>query len=637
MTHGKVTANTASAAAGTTVTLTVSPDANYQLTANSLAVKKADNSVVTVTGSGNTYTFTMPSGGATVTAQFEAVPPNSYSVTIDPAVTNGSVSANPAGAVAGTEITLTVTPAAEYRLEGKPTVTSGGSAVTVTGSGNTWKFTMPAGDATVTAQFTAITYPITIDSSIAHGTVTANTTSATVGTEITLTVTPASAEYQLKEGSLKVNDGAVAVTPGSDNTYTFKMPSGGVTVAAVFEAVSAVPDGWIAVDSAETLAKIGTNAEYPLNGQYKQTANFSISNPWTPIGLQATPFTGEYDGNDKVITPNNITSTTQFGIFLYTDGATLKNMHIGQGSITTTSDNSIGGIVATADNTSFTNCSNAATLTSPGGSIAGICLVLKTGSIIDRCWNTGNMTSTEGNASGICATLMGNSVIQNSYNKGNINGAYGAGGITDTMSKGQIIACYNTGTVTITETYSYAGGIVGINTDDDSQAIIACYNEGAVSSNATLGNGDFNSLGGIAGWTLTGHIAITACYNIGIVSLTGTNNEGYVYVGGITGYSAETPDTGTVTKAAEITACYWKAEGNTANGRGAVRTDTTDETTAQPSDAGTVKFASNAWPTTSTHTEWGTGTGSGSGQYWQSLGSWSSGNPTYPKLWFEED
>jgi hypothetical protein len=69
-TGGSVTANPASAEAGVTVTLTVTPDAEYTYTANSL---KVNNGAVPVSGSGLTWTFKMPSGNATVTAQFTAI------------------------------------------------------------------------------------------------------------------------------------------------------------------------------------------------------------------------------------------------------------------------------------------------------------------------------------------------------------------------------------------------------------------------------------------------------------------------------------------------------------------------------------------------------------------------------------
>ncbi len=55
---------------GKTVTLTVTPETNYELVANSLKVTGPESQEVTVFGGDNTYTFTMPAYAVTVTAEF---------------------------------------------------------------------------------------------------------------------------------------------------------------------------------------------------------------------------------------------------------------------------------------------------------------------------------------------------------------------------------------------------------------------------------------------------------------------------------------------------------------------------------------------------------------------------------------
>ena len=69
--NGSVTANPTSAAQGATVTLTASPSSGYELDTISAA---AGTSAVTLSGSGNTRTFTMPAANVTVTAAFKALP-----------------------------------------------------------------------------------------------------------------------------------------------------------------------------------------------------------------------------------------------------------------------------------------------------------------------------------------------------------------------------------------------------------------------------------------------------------------------------------------------------------------------------------------------------------------------------------
>ncbi|MDR3148949.1 MAG: hypothetical protein LBT88_02875 [Oscillospiraceae bacterium] len=123
-TNGSVTADKETAAAGETVTLTVAPSDGYQLTADSLKVKKADDSLVELTPGGYdsdgkaTYTFTMPDGNVTVTAEFETVVPpvTKYNVNFS-SMSNGTVTADKLSAEAGETVTLTVAPESDYRLK----------------------------------------------------------------------------------------------------------------------------------------------------------------------------------------------------------------------------------------------------------------------------------------------------------------------------------------------------------------------------------------------------------------------------------------------------------------------------------------------------------------------------------------
>ena len=73
-----------------------------------------------------------------------------YDVTVN-STTNGTVTADPTSAEAGTTITLTVTPAGGYVLDALTVTDASSNPVTVTDN----KFTMPASDVTVTATFKA--------------------------------------------------------------------------------------------------------------------------------------------------------------------------------------------------------------------------------------------------------------------------------------------------------------------------------------------------------------------------------------------------------------------------------------------------------------------------------------------------
>ena len=97
---------------------------------------------------------------------------------------NGNVNANKNKAYIGEEVTLTITPAAGYKLNSLTVMGSDNKKISVSGG----KFTMPDCDVTVTATFEANNYTI-IYNDDGHGKV-SGAHSANVGNEIEFTVTP---------------------------------------------------------------------------------------------------------------------------------------------------------------------------------------------------------------------------------------------------------------------------------------------------------------------------------------------------------------------------------------------------------------------------------------------------------------
>ena len=198
---GTVSASATSATAGTTIELTATPAEGYTLDYFTLDGERI-----------NGDTFIMPARNVEVSAVFTA---NAYSITVvQPA--NGSVAASATSATAGTTIDLTATPAEGYTLD---YFTLDGERI----NGNT--FSMPARNVEVSAVFTANAYSITVVQP-AGGTVSASATSATAGTTVKLTATPAEG-YTLDYFTL---DGERI------NGDTFIMPARNVEVSAVFTA-----------------------------------------------------------------------------------------------------------------------------------------------------------------------------------------------------------------------------------------------------------------------------------------------------------------------------------------------------------------------------------------------------------------
>lgn len=253
LTNGEITASAKEAAEKETVTLTAKPATGYALKAGSLKVtyKDADNTDKTVEvkagTEANTYTFAMPAYPVNVSAEFV----KEYKVTAAPAE-NGTVTVDPAAAVEGTDVTVTVKAADNYQLKADSLTYSYKSGedtktekLTLTDGKATFK--MPAADVTVSAEFEAVkveTYSVTTNST-EYGKVTADkTTGVKAGETVTLTVEPVDNDSmltKLAENGLAIKDSkdtVISYKAGEKaNTYTFTMPADNVTVTPQFTIV----------------------------------------------------------------------------------------------------------------------------------------------------------------------------------------------------------------------------------------------------------------------------------------------------------------------------------------------------------------------------------------------------------------
>ena len=232
--NGSVAASATFATAGTTIELTATPAEGYTLDYFTLDGERI-----------NGDTFIMPARNVDVSAVFTA---NAYSITVVQP-TGGTVSASATSATAGTTIELTATPAEGYTLD---YFTLDGERI----NGNT--FIMPARNVEVSAVFTANAYSITVVQPTG-GTVSASATSATAGTTVKLTATPAEG-YTLDYFTL---DGARI------NGDTFIMPARNVDVSAVFTAnaysITVFQPTGGTVSASATSATAGTTIELTAN------------------------------------------------------------------------------------------------------------------------------------------------------------------------------------------------------------------------------------------------------------------------------------------------------------------------------------------------------------------------------------
>ncbi|MCL2763125.1 MAG: family 16 glycosylhydrolase [Treponema sp.] len=176
---------------------------------------------VTQPGSGGTYTVSV-AGGAAVTG-------------------NTTAERNQV-------ITLTATPAANFRFTSfTVTRAGGGGNPALSGTGNVRTFTMPDANVTITATFTQ-TYNVTLSqpgsghsftASVAGGpAVSGNTTTQAAQNDIvTLTAQPAAGFRLVNFTVTRTGGGGNPTTSGTGNSRTFTMPNAAVTITAAFELI----------------------------------------------------------------------------------------------------------------------------------------------------------------------------------------------------------------------------------------------------------------------------------------------------------------------------------------------------------------------------------------------------------------
>ena len=254
--NGTVGVEQKTAAAKDVVTVTVTPNTNFKYTDGSLkatytdgGTKKEINDFKAVDGKENTYTFEMPAADVTVSAAFEKIATETYTVTVtkdgDGKVTvNEQETEKLEGLKSGDTVTLKINPIDTDTLLTElagVTVTSGKVDVSTTKvDENTYTFKMPDGDVNVSVKFTTVEYGIEVKMlGEGEGTITFTDgkTRFAAGTNVTATITPNGTTYELTK--VMYDDGSEnkEVTSELKNSceYTFTMPANHVKFEATFD------------------------------------------------------------------------------------------------------------------------------------------------------------------------------------------------------------------------------------------------------------------------------------------------------------------------------------------------------------------------------------------------------------------
>ena len=304
---------------GTLVTITPTPNSGCAL--KSLSVKDAEDKNVTVVDN----TFTMPSKNATVHAEFGQL------YTISTSATNGSIAVSPSSPVlAGTEVTITATPDDGYAFS---SWSISGGVVPASTTATTTTFTMPEENVTVTGTFVELggNPTITINETTNGVVSTSPSSSAAVGSTVTITVTPNSG-YILNTLVVK-NASNEDIAVNASNQFT--MPASNVTITATFakgymltnaQVVAALSASEITTNSYGTLTFTST----PNNW----TGNVNRKNDLTYIQMRNK-------SGSKLQSPTFPYSIDKVVITVDASQGTSRSMHLIPSSteVPTTSDN----------------------------------------------------------------------------------------------------------------------------------------------------------------------------------------------------------------------------------------------------------------------------------------------------------
>ena len=217
-----------------------------------------------------------------------------------------------------------------------------------------------------------------------------------------------------------------------------------------YKAQPVYTDSTYYISNAEELMAFANAVNHGANGSDAYlTADIDMtaySSSYTPIGSEAKPFKGTFDGRNFRIKNLKISGGNGFGVFgTVTGGATIKNLVLDSSSSIT--GGAYLGIIGVSSGSGLVTIScvgNEADITGSAQNAAGIIGCNMNSScefFISDCYNTGTITGGNESAS-ICGWIGSNGVMQNCWNIGSVNG-YDWG---NDMVRGSttLLNCYST-------------------------------------------------------------------------------------------------------------------------------------------------------------------------------------------------
>lgn len=327
---------------------------------------------------------------------------------------------------------------------------------------------------------------------------------------------------------------------------------------------------------------------------------------WMPIGTEAQPFQGVFDGNNHTVSGLFINRTSDYtGFFGSAIGATVKNLTLEFTGVA--GGNSTGAFAGLFKGGSVTNCQVALSQTISGTGHVGGFIGHLWGSTVTSCSiQAASLSATGNNAGGFAGTVDGGTITSCSAEltevagggsywyggfagfvqlsatlnqisaKTNLKGTNHIGGLVGQLSDNSTIT-EGSHIGTVTSSGGYCGGIVGSMTTNSSTT--SCTHYGNISSNSYTGgvagrivssrivncgtNGDIkgsNYVGGLVGsfeLTLPAPSSLIGSYSVGNINATGDQ------VGGLVGrrmYNGNATEEGILTEETFLNSLTYKTQ-----------------------------------------------------------------------------
>jgi hypothetical protein len=278
---GYITPSPESGPGGTQIFLWVTPDPGYRYKAGTL--KFTTNTTEQAASiPDDIRSFNLPYSHVQVSAEFEAIPNNQYTIRINP-LSHGIIFANPESAAAGDSIKLTVKPDIKYGLK-KGSLKYIGDDGETKPIGET--FTMPGKHITLYAEFETIERVVHVDNALDGGQISVKPERAFPGQLVSLSIKSKNG-YKYKANSLVYLNSEKKETLIDNKLMAFTMPNDDVTVTALFSPFIAIKDLKIN-GSPQTLTGGKMDYMFWVSSKYQEAEiTFTVAE-----GVEITPQSG---------------------------------------------------------------------------------------------------------------------------------------------------------------------------------------------------------------------------------------------------------------------------------------------------------------------------------------------------------